>query len=332
MNILLRQDFRGFVWQSRRLVLFFLWSTGMFAFLSGCSDLVRPTEAPALVASEQYTQDDLNKDLGAYRSVADQTPVRNKIIFGLAAQIDANYRNFSDSFYLSEGTLNTALDIAVIGLGSAGALTGGTAAKAILAATSAGITGSRLAFAKNFFQEKGPDLIRGRMNALRAQRWAVIYGKLNVPASKYSLDEATRDLVQYYDAGTITGAYDSISADSGDKLVQANAELSQEIQKKYGSQLLMPEDVASDKILIERLHRLENGKLALDETSETPITSGKTPDVIACNILKVYDPNTTCSTTPLKDLRDLVSDHSDKVTDDKLNQAFVTVASTPSLH
>jgi hypothetical protein len=313
-------------------VSFFLWSTVVVALLSGCSDLVRPTEAPALVASEQYTQDNLSNDLVTYQSATDKTPVRNKIIFGLAAQIDANYRDFSDSFYLTEGALNTALDIAVIGLGSAGALTGGATAKAILAATSAGLTGSRVAFAKNFFQEKGPDLIRGRMNALRAQRWVVIYGKLNVPASKYSLDEATRDLVQYYDAGTITGAYDSISADSGDKLVQANTQLSEEIQKKYGSQLLLPEDASSDKILVARLQRLENGKLALDENSETPITSGKTPDVIACNILKVYDPNTVCSASSLKDLRDLVGNHSDKVTDDKLNQAFVTVASTPSLH
>jgi len=304
----------------------------IFASLPGCSDLVRPKEAPALIASEQYTRTDLDNDLVAYRATADKTAIRNKIIFGLAAQIDASYRDFSDSFYVTEGTLNTVLDIAVIGLGSAGALTGGAPAKAILAATSAGLTGSRLAFSKNFFQEKGPDLIRGRMNALRAQQWTVIFGKLNVPESKYTLAEATRDLVQYYNAGTITGAYDSITADSGSKLVQANAELSQEIQKKYGSQLLAVEDVPSDTILTGRLRRLENGKLALDESSETPISAGKTPDIIACNILTVYDPNTHCSSTPLKDLRNLMSEHYDKVTDDKLNQAFVTVASTPSLH
>ena len=94
----------------------------------------------------------------------------------------------------------------------------------------------------------------------------------------------------------------------------------------------MPEDEASDKILTARLHRLQNGVLALDESSQTPISAGKTPDIIACNILKEYDRKTKCSSTPLKDLRDLVSQHSDKVTDDKLNQAFVTVASTPSLH
>jgi hypothetical protein len=100
-----------------------------------------------------------------------------------------------------------------------------------------------------------------------------------------------------------------------------------------GSNPTIPaEDASSDKILVGRLQRLENGQLALDESSRAPITAGKTPDVIACNILKIYDPSTNCSATPLKDLRDLVSEHSDKVTEDKLNRAFVTVASTPALH
>src|SRR5260221_271576 len=79
-----------------------------------------------------------------------KTEVRNKIIFGVASAIDASYRNFSDGFYVKEGTINTMLDVILIGLGSSGTLAGGAAFKAILAATSTGITGSRLAFAKNF--------------------------------------------------------------------------------------------------------------------------------------------------------------------------------------
>jgi hypothetical protein len=170
------------------------------------------------------------------------------------------------------------------------------------------------------------------MNALRAQQWTIIYGKLDVPASKYSLTEATRDLVLYYEAGTITGAYDSITADSGTKLGKANTELSQEIQKKYGSQLLLPVDIGSDEILVGRFQRLANGKLALDTTSEVAITPPHTKNDIACNILKHYDNRTVCSADSLRDLRDVISTHSDKASEDKLNQAFVTVATTPGEH
>jgi hypothetical protein len=287
------------------------------------------------MAIEQYTPDGLKQDQQSFdNSVTDEqrTVIRNKIIFGVASAIDISYRNFSDGFYVQEGSINTALDVILIGLGASGTLAGGATFKAILAATSAGITGSRLAFAKNFFKEKGPDVILGRMNALRAQQWAVIYGKLGVPASAYGLPEASHDLIVYYNAGTITAAYDDIIAKSGSDQVKANEQLSDEIQRRFGRQMLTVEDEKSDNLLIKRFRALQHGKLSLDGTNEIPLSAGMTPDKVACNILTTYQPTTLCSPSATIQLRDLISLHTDQKTDEKLNEAFVAVAGNQKLH
>jgi hypothetical protein len=89
-------------------------------------------------------------------------------------------------------------------------------------------------------------------------------------------------------------------------------------------------DDQKDAILVQRLQARENNKLMLwGSSDEIPLTT--TNNVVACNILKQFRGG-TCPATPLKDLRDEISLHSDRGTVEKLNQAFTTVYTTRGLH
>ena len=204
---------------------------------AGCANLAPPP--PVIYAPEaSYTAADFTADLTAYEkpdaSLAERTRLRTKMVWSTATEIDKAYASFKNSFFGDQAATDTAFDIVQIGLGSAGTLAGGAGTKAILAAISTGIAGSRLSFSKNFFKEKTPDLLLGRMDALRADQWKLIFGKLKADADGYSWWEADRDLVAYYQAGSLEAAFQDIVAESGASTKKSEKELQIEIESRFG--------------------------------------------------------------------------------------------------
>ena len=206
--------------------------------ISGCSSLRFAPPPPTAYTAQSYTDSMYHADLQAYQSatgsVTDRTRIRDKIAFSTAREIDKNYAEFKNVFFGERAGTETVLDVAQIGLTSAGTFAGGQTPN-ILSAIATGLTGSRLSFNKNFFKEKTPDILLSRSDALRADQWSQIYLKLkNSTDDTYSFYEVERDLVAYYEKGSLQAAFQNIIAESGAAQKQADTELRNQIRVKYG--------------------------------------------------------------------------------------------------
>ncbi len=236
---------RGYLWNAC-IVLFWI------MMISGCATFRFAPPTPGLYTDQTYTPAEYKADLEKYQNpeiaAAERTRIRDKIVYLTAREIDKNYREFKNSFFGERAATETAFDIMQIGLGTAGTIAGGITTANILAAISTGIAGSRLSFNKNFFKEKSPDLLLSRMDALRASQWLQIYRKLQKDDPAYLLYEAERDLIAYFEKGTLQAAFQDVIAESGAAQQKAEAAISKQIQAKYGRFI---EPIASESELGE---------------------------------------------------------------------------------
>jgi hypothetical protein len=262
---------------------------------SGCATFQFAPDPPPIYETK-YTLSDYNNDLSVYKpsgtSVDIRTYYRNKIVFLTKIEIDKNYAAFKKSFFGERAATETLLDIAQIGLTSAGTLAAGETTKAILAAIATGVTGSRLSFNKNFFKEKSPDLLMSRMDALRAEKWSQIHLQLmNSTDNTYSLYEAEGDLFAYYQAGSLQVAFQNIIAESGATQKEAENKIRQQIENKYGGsiggELASEAERQEVKKLFDNLRALkepgreEQAKMVIDIFQKT--RPEKNPDPKASN-------------------------------------------------
>jgi hypothetical protein len=144
-------------------------------------------------------------------------------------EIDKNYNKFRNSLFGRVAAAQTSLEVATLGLTSAITLAGGETVKAILGAISTGLAGSALSFGKNVLKEKSSDLLISRMDSLRRDKWADIFRQLQLEDNKYSWYQAERDLIEYFWAGSIPAAIQSIFVESGAKQDKADTAIKRAI-------------------------------------------------------------------------------------------------------
>ncbi|MEK6703059.1 MAG: hypothetical protein AABZ53_12400 [Planctomycetota bacterium] len=142
---------------------------------------------------------------------------RDDVVNGRMALIDSNYKTFVREFVLEKQEADTATDIAVIGLGTAGAIISPSSTTRVLAGISGGITGSKASFDKNYYFEQTAKALYTAMNAQRKEVRARILNGLTDDQVKYPLSQALADLDDYYFAGTFLGALQAIQRDAGVK-------------------------------------------------------------------------------------------------------------------
>lgn len=202
----------------------------------GCATITMAPDNPTpLKKLTFYSVDEFNADLLAYNrskekgdSLKARTDIRDRIVKRISGLIQENFNNFTQDSYLQQSWTNTALDVAVIGLGAAGPLTGGEALKNIFLAASGGITGSKAAFQKNFYADNTPKSIRLRSKALMTAQWEIIIAYLKADDDHYTLYDFIPNLTAYYNAGTVQAAFDDIDADTGAKQTTATNDLTQQ--------------------------------------------------------------------------------------------------------
>lgn len=150
---------------------------------------------------------------------------RDEIITTRLLLIDKFYNRFIKDFSFEKQGMDTFVDVAVIGIDLAVATVGGAATKAALGAASAGLTGSKLSFDKNFYFEKTVSVLITAMNAQRKFSLIQIKKGMKIELVDYSLAEALSDLDAYYFAGTFIGALESINEDAGAKSKDATEQI-----------------------------------------------------------------------------------------------------------
>jgi hypothetical protein len=158
---------------------------------------------------------------------------RNQILNELLYLTDVNYFNFQSQLYRGRALFETATDLAIIGLGAAGALVGSSVTQALLAAISGGIAGGRVSINKNYFQEASTQALIAKMDAARKAKLDLMRKAMTLDVSDYPLAQGLTDLAEYYNSGTIIGALQGIVADAGAQTKAAEASLERTLSGKY---------------------------------------------------------------------------------------------------
>jgi len=161
---------------------------------------------------------------------------RNNIMEDLIFLIDVNYHQFESDLFLGRGLFDTTTDLAIIALGAAGALVDASGTQAILAAISSTIGGGRVSINKNFFREQSTNALISTMRATRKTKLKIIRDAETLTLSDYPISRALVDIVDYYNAGTIVGAFESIVSEAGQKERTAANAIEKKVQEKVDLQ------------------------------------------------------------------------------------------------
>lgn len=149
---------------------------------------------------------------------ADSVEDRNRKIRQLIYLIDRHYEAWEKQIFDRKAGADFVGTISVLGLNAAGALTGGAEAKAILAAISGGIVGTKSAVDKDILQGQNTLAIISKMRELRSAKLTpLLAGMKTQSLAEYPMEEAILDLGEYYNAGTITVALQDIIATSSNE-------------------------------------------------------------------------------------------------------------------
>ncbi len=149
----------------------------------------------------------------------DKRLTRNEIIDDLRGIINQNYRDYEVALRSDKSIKDLVATLSTLGLTGAATTTGGVALKSILSAIATGVVGANAAIDKTIFKDQSLEAIRFEMRRLRADREKLINEGMKRPVDAYTLNHALDDLVEYYNAGFVTRALDSIVLSAG---TQAN--------------------------------------------------------------------------------------------------------------
>jgi hypothetical protein len=200
------------------------------AVLSGCTSLEKPRlpnvfvdPPPANQTNGTYTLPLFNADFAAYKAATqspiptasqlhDATALRNRMVYGVMAEIDYVYHNYEISLFMNEGSFKVASDVLQLGLGMASTITNGERSKTVLSAVLTGVTGTSLSIDKNFFRQQTVQALISSMQAGRDRTKTIIIKHLNNDdATTYPFQAARSDLAAYFFAGTLPGALQQLN-------------------------------------------------------------------------------------------------------------------------
>lgn len=212
----------------RRVMIVFVSPAAAAALLSSCAT---PNQDEPLHAIYQHhveaIENSFATNAGDPFTTSDKLE-RNKRIRQLIFLIDRSYEARERRLFDHNSAADFVGSVSVLGLNSAGAVTGGTEAKAILAAISGGIVGTKTAFDKDILQGQTTLAIIAKMREQRSAKLTPLLTGMKESPDDYTMEQAIVDLGEYYNAGTVTVALQDIIASSAKEKVtsdQANLSL-----------------------------------------------------------------------------------------------------------
>lgn len=208
--------------------------------LTGCAHrLERPRlpdvfvdPPPAGQTNGTYTLAVYKTDFEAYTTATqpstprepDATTLRNKMVYGVMAEIDYVYHDYETALFMNEGSFKVAGDVLQLGLSTASTITNGARAKTVLSAALTGVTGTTLSIDKNFFRQQTVQALVSSMQAGRDRIKTAILKRLDESASTYPFQAARSDLSAYFSAGTLPMALQQLN-----QTAAANAEVQRQL-------------------------------------------------------------------------------------------------------
>ncbi|PXW86047.1 hypothetical protein C8R34_11626 [Nitrosomonas sp. Nm84] len=233
-----------------RLISKFLLITFITVILTGCALLKGTPDAPIDV---DRVAERIEKNLANINDVQldPSTKTENKIqitketrdgrINSAFILINLRYQKFVNNSGLQHRAKTMASEFTQLSLNLAGTAVGGAGLKTLLAALSAGISGTNLAFEKTFIYESTVPALIMQMNADRAVIRNQILNRMQQGVADYTWEAAVNDLIEYYNAGTLQNAISSIKKNAG------------AIEKQMEENIVQIKNIATnDDVLLKR--------------------------------------------------------------------------------
>jgi len=220
-------------WRGLRVAVALLTIT----ILTGCAGLSQPPYPPYQGPYFEhlktfYAKDDAIPQDENVKSSGERDRILREIMY----LVDVNFESFANGLRDRKAFFDTVTDLTLLGLGSAGALSPSAATKSILAAISAGVAGGRVSINKNFFHDQAIEALTAKMRAERAKREEIIIKGIQLTLLQYPLSQGIRDTVKYYNAGTLLGAIEAITATAGEEFKNASNEIDRTVVlRKYNA-------------------------------------------------------------------------------------------------
>lgn len=161
---------------------------------------------------------------------------RNEVVAAHMRAIDINFSEFRRHIN-KEGNL-TSLSFGFLGatVGAAGTAVTGAAASRILSALSAVVATERTDIDKTLYLEKALPALFATMEAERTKVRVDIERGLTLNTADYTLAKALSDLERYYNAGSLPGAFASITTTAGRTKQKGEKEIVDIQKAKYVAQ------------------------------------------------------------------------------------------------
>jgi len=146
---------------------------------------------------------------------------RNEIIRRLMRLDDESFDLWSQKLYGTRAISNAIADFATGLMGAFAAASGASSAQTLGLAV-AGVSGARSAADKDLFLEKSAGALISKMKEDRAKVDAQITQYLGKKTINYPLEQGLRDIIRYYEAGTLASASETLQSDA--KVAQLGAQ------------------------------------------------------------------------------------------------------------
>lgn len=195
----------------------------------------QPDSLPTTVTSlDQTTLKALVAEYNNPGTSADRRmAIRNQIIYSDISQIDQNFNDFKVSINRQQNLLSIGTDFVSLTLAGLGATIGDAGTKAALAAASAGVIGAKASIDKDVLYQKTVTALVTEMEAGRSFVFAKMLTSMNSDVTKYPLEAASKDLQDYYQAGTLINALEGVNESASAKATDASARVTAALSAQY---------------------------------------------------------------------------------------------------
>jgi hypothetical protein len=208
------------------------------AFTTGCpqgpsKNFPGATNGKSLVANiNSYltlAQNNYNAALIADPTDASQgaQQIRNDAIEDALAVIDDNYTSYISSIESRRSSTDFLLDVIDLGTGAATGIAKGERPNQILGIAMTAFRGGRKSAELNFYKQQTTPILISKMDDNRNTLLVEILQSKSKPVSDYSLKAAIRDLVNYFNGGTLVRAFTELSKTTGAQALASQNQVSQ---------------------------------------------------------------------------------------------------------
>ncbi len=241
----------------RKIHLYFLLC--LAAFSTGCpnepSKYFNNKNSFASIVNDYLTtaQSKYEKHVAANPNEAKR--IRDDAIEDAFAVIDSNYIDFIRKLNTRRSTADFIADVIDLGAGAATGIAKGERPNQVLGIGLTAFKGVRKSSEVNFYKEQTISILIAKMDDVRAQVHSSILEKKPRPISQYSIKEAIRDIVAYYNAGTLIRAFTQLSKDTSAQAKQSEKRVLELQDIRSSDVVVLTPDATNAAVMIGKHRR-----------------------------------------------------------------------------